>query len=100
MTRRPSRRLTRGALLVAGTAAGLFAMVTPAVASTAGLYCGAGRGATAESAVHAAIEDAENSASGDGLFSCELVGEPEIFEVNDDPYRGDYFRASVNMACE
>ncbi|WP_328885243.1 hypothetical protein [Streptomyces sp. NBC_00316] len=77
----------------------LLASVTPALASSA-LYCGGGYGPTAEIAVRSAIDDARNSASGEGLFRCELVGEPFVAEIFDDPYRGHFFSAGVNMACE
>ncbi|MFE0172361.1 hypothetical protein ACFWZ2_08585 [Streptomyces sp. NPDC059002] len=85
---------------MAGTAAALLAVTAPATASTAALYCGAGRGLTAEAAVQGAIDDARTSASADGKSQCELVGEPQIFEVFDDPNFGHIFRASVNMSCE
>ncbi|MEU7579891.1 hypothetical protein AB0B50_20075 [Streptomyces sp. NPDC041068] len=97
---RATRWTARGGLLAAGTAAALLAVAVPATASTAALYCGAGRGLTAESAIQGAVDDARNSASGDGRFQCELVGAPQIFEVFDDPYFGHVFRASVNMSCE
>ncbi|MEU6003936.1 hypothetical protein [Streptomyces sp. NPDC047197] len=97
---RPTRWTTRGGLLVAGTAAALLAVATPATAGSAALYCGAGRGLTAEAAVQGAIDDAEVSASADGRFHCELDGEPQLFEVFDDPNFGHIFRASVTMSCE
>ncbi|MFE0100642.1 hypothetical protein [Streptomyces sp. NPDC059009] len=96
---RPTRRTTRGSLLVAGTAAALLAVAAPATASTASLYCGAGRGLTAGAAIQGAIDDAQVSASGDGRFECERVGDPQIFEVFDDPNFGHIFRASVTMSC-
>ena len=40
-----------------------------------------------------AIDDAEVSAFGEGLFNCEIVGEPQVW------IDGSKFRASVNMAC-
>lgn len=78
----------------------LLAAMTPALASGALQYCGGGYGPTAEIAVRSAIDDARNSASGDGLFRCELVGEPFVAEIFDDPYRGHFFSAGVTMACE
>lgn len=97
---RPTRWTTRGGLLVAGAVAALLAVATPATAGSAALYCGAGRGPTAEVAVQGAIDDAQVSASGDGRFQCELDGEPQVFEVFDDPNYGHIFRASVIMSCE
>ncbi|MFI5632343.1 hypothetical protein ACIA8E_23795 [Streptomyces sp. NPDC051664] len=89
--------MSRSALIVV-TAAGLPAAVTPAPTSSALLYCGGGYGPTAGTAVRSAIDDAQNSASGDGLFSCELIGEPFVTEIFGAPYRGH--RAGVNVACE
>ena len=99
MTRRPSGRLSRGVVTVAATAACLLAAVAPAMASPA-LYGGGGIGPTAEVAIQTAIADAENSASTDGRFSCVLVGEPLVAHILDDPDRGDFWRASVEMLCE
>lgn len=50
-------------------------------------------------AIQSAIDDAQNSAQEDGLFSCTLVGEPFVAFVENDPWRGDFYRASVNMSC-
>ncbi len=84
------------ASVVAG--ASVLALSVSAAAS-APLYCGGGRGPTADVAIASAIDDAQNSASGDGLFTCVLVGEPQVFQVVNDPLRGTSFRAQVNMAC-
>ena len=75
----------------------VLAVAAGAVASA--IYCGGGRGPTAEVAIQSAIADAENSAQGDGLFTCSLVGEPSMAFVKNDPWRGDFYRASVNMSC-
>jgi hypothetical protein len=79
-------------------AASALALVTSA-ASASGLWCGGGRGPTAEVAIQSAIDDARNSAAGEGLFNCTLVGEPQVFETLNDPNFGHVFRAQVNMAC-
>ncbi|MEV6104109.1 hypothetical protein AB0M28_05245 [Streptomyces sp. NPDC051940] len=92
------RRARRGAFLVAGTAAALLAVAGPAGAVE--VWCGGGIGPTAETAVNAAIDDAITSASWQGPVECELYGEPEVWEVFNDPYRGHFFRASVQMTCE
>jgi hypothetical protein len=92
-TRLISAPLTIGAAAV--TALVMFA----SSASASGLWCGGGRGLTAETAIQRAIEDARTSASGEGLFTCELVGEPQVFETFNDPNFGHIFRAQVNMAC-
>ncbi|MFG2004992.1 hypothetical protein ACGFNU_38195 [Spirillospora sp. NPDC048911] len=94
-----SRRMTRGALLAVGSAAALVAAAGPSLASGA-LYCGAGRGLTRDVAIQSAIDDANVSASSDGRFHCVLDGEPQVFEVFDDPYFGHIFRASVTMNCD
>lgn len=94
-----STRPTRGALFVAGLAAALLSAAAPAMASGTALYCGAGRGPTADIAVQGAIEDARGSARTDGRYSCEPADPPQIFEVFDDPYRGHVFYASVTMNC-
>jgi hypothetical protein len=79
--------------------AALSMLVFSAVASAGAIYCGGGYGPTAEVAIQSAIGDAENSASGDGLFNCTLVGEPTVAFIQNDPNRGDFWRASVNMSC-
>ena len=59
------------------------------------------RGLTAEVAVDGAFDDARNSAQSEGFYgACSLVGEPQIFEVFDDPYFGHIFRAQVTVSCE
>lgn len=88
----------RLALTTGGATIAVLALTTSA-ATASSLYCGAARGLTAEVAIQGAIEDAENSASGDGLFTCTLVGDPQVFETFDDPYFGHLFRASVTMSC-
>ena len=59
--------------LAGATAAPALAQFVPAV------FDGGGSGSTAESAVFAAIDDAQQTASGFGLFTCELVGDPQVF---------------------
>ncbi|WP_344533590.1 hypothetical protein [Streptomyces albiaxialis] len=103
MKRRPSgwttRRARRG-LFLAATVTALLGIASPVLASGSAQYCGAGRGPTADVAVQGAIDDARNSASGDGRSDCELAEQPQIFEVFDDPVFGHVFRASVVMTCE
>ncbi|MFI0451824.1 hypothetical protein [Actinomadura sp. 6N118] len=94
-----SRRMNRGVLLAVGSAAALLGAAGPALASGA-LYCGAGRGLTRDVAIQSAIDDANVSASADGRFHCVLNGQPEVFEVFDDPNFGHIFRASVTMNCD
>ena len=56
-------------------------------------FNGCSFGSTPQRAIEKAIEDAEVSASGEGLFNCELVGEPLVW------WDGLRFRAAVDMAC-
>lgn len=98
MTLRTRFRRIGAPLTVIGASAAAMALFASS-ASAAGFYCGAARGLTAEVAIQGAIDDAQNSASGDGLFNCELIGEPQVFESFNDPYFGHIFRAQVNMDC-
>jgi hypothetical protein len=61
------------------------------------IFDGAGYGSTAESAVRQAIEDAQVTASAYGLYTCELVEEPEVFQQPPGSLRA--FRAHVRMRC-
>jgi hypothetical protein len=91
---------TRLAVLTVGAAVFVLALLaTAASAIASAIYCGGGRGPTAEVAIQSAIDDAQSSAQGDGLFTCTLVGEPLVAFVKNDPWRGDFYRASVNMSC-
>ncbi len=79
----------------------LLAAVTPALAtSSSTVFTGGGRGLTADVAIQGAIDDAEVSASSEGLYDCALVGDPQVFEVFDDPIFGHVFYAQVDMACD
>jgi hypothetical protein len=60
-------------------------------------FDGGGSGPTPETAVQAAIWDAENTASGYGLFTCELVGEPQVFPQPPGSFRA--FSAQVRLHC-
>ena len=70
----------------------VFALTTTS-ANAAALFGGCSFGSTPERAIAKAIDDAEVSASGEGLFNCELVGEPLVW------WDGLRFRAAVDMAC-
>jgi hypothetical protein len=77
-----------------------FAVLVPTVSvASDALYCGSGRGSTVQKAINKAIDDAENSASGEGLFTCTLVGDPIIENLQGNGYSIPFFRASVNMTC-
>jgi hypothetical protein len=94
-----SRARSLGTPLTIGAASVTALVMFASSASASGLWCGGGRGPTADIAIQSAIDDARNSASGEGLFTCELVGEPQVFESFNDPNFGHIFRAQVNMAC-
>jgi len=61
-------------------------------------FTGGGFGPTIETAVRAATEDAENSASSMGFFNCVRFGEPLIFP-GPDPKRHRNFTAEVTVEC-
>ena len=64
-----------------------------------GLFMGGGNGSTPESAVYAAIEDAEACAASVGLYTCTMVGEPEIF-IGTGPKGGIRYTAQVSLDCD
>jgi hypothetical protein len=83
-----------GVRLTMGAASSLTVLALTAVSANAtGLFSGCSFGSTPERAIEKAIDDAEVSASGEGLFNCELVGEPLVW------WDGSTFRAAVDMAC-
>jgi hypothetical protein len=92
-----SRRI--GFPLITGAAAATALFLAASTANASDLWCGGGRGLTAEMAIQRAIDDAEVSASAVGQFNCQLVGEPQVFESFDDPNFGHIFRAQVTMSC-
>jgi hypothetical protein len=80
--------------------AALVAAASPAVAQGGGMFFdGGGYGPTEDIAVQRAIEDAEVSASAYQLYTCELVGEPQIFPGTH-PVRGPVIRAQVRVFCK
>ncbi|RSM59815.1 hypothetical protein DMB66_26570 [Actinoplanes sp. ATCC 53533] len=99
MNPRWSHRAGAGLAAAAGATALVMLVASPATASP--LFCGAGRGLTAQNAIQGAFDDARNSAQSEGYYgACTLSGEPQIFEVFNDPYFGHIFRAQVNVSCE
>jgi hypothetical protein len=92
-------RLAGPGLTAAAGAAALVMLVTsPAMASP--LFCGAGRGLTAQNAIQGAFDDAQNSAQSEGFYgACTLSEEPQVFEIFDDPNFGHIFRAQVTVTC-
>ena len=82
-----------GVPLKMGVASLAVLSLTAVSASASELFNGCSFGSTPERAIEKAIDDAENSASGEGLFNCELVGELLVW------WDGLRFRAAVDMAC-
>ncbi len=82
-----------GVSLTTGAATVTLLAVTAASANAAPLFNGCSFGSTPERAISKAIQDAEYSANGEGLFNCVIVGEPSVWRD------GSMFRASVDMAC-
>ena len=82
-----------GIPLTTGAASVTVLALTAAAANASPLYGGCSWGSTPERAIAKAIDDAEISASGDGFFNCEVVGEPLVWRD------GTIFRAAVDMAC-
>lgn len=99
MSMHANRRIG-AALVVPGMVLFLGLISAPEANSQVGikLFTGGGYGLTPENAVQAAIEDAEASASAEGLYTCELVGEPSVFPRND-PNRGPSFSAEATLGC-
>jgi hypothetical protein len=94
-----SHLVGKGLVAAAGGTALIMLVASPATASP--LFCGAGRGLTAQNAIQGAFDDAQSSAQSVGLYGpCVLSGEPQIFEVFNDPNFGHIFRAQVTVTCE
>jgi hypothetical protein len=85
-------RTLRAAIVALVTGVAVLVVAGVAMAST--LYCGSGRGPTPEYAIKKAIYDAEVSAEGDGLFTCTIVGEPSVWFVPYESYRGAWLLPS------
>jgi len=99
MNRRWGHRTGAGLVVAAGAAALVMLFASPATASP--LFCGAGRGLTAQNAIQGALDDAQNSAQSEGFYgACTMSGEPQIFETFDDPNFGHVFRAQVTVTCQ
>lgn len=88
----------RGGLLAAAV---LLGTTVPSSAGHAAVrfFTGGGFGPTPGTAIQAAIWDAEASAGGEGLYTCELVGEPTVFPQNRRPKGGPAFTAEATLGC-
>ena len=63
-------------------------------------FCGAGRGASEAGALAGAIEDATMSARDTGFHgTCTFAEPPLTMQFFNDPLRGNYWRASVQLHC-
>ena len=70
-------RIIRGLTVAAGGVALAVLAASPAAAGP--LFCGAGRGLTAEVAIQGAFWDAQGSAQSEGYYgACTIVGEPQM----------------------
>jgi hypothetical protein len=70
---------------------------TPFSADVQESFDGGGYGPTADHAVRMAIWDAEISASAYGYYSCDLAGEPMVFQQPPGSLRA--FRAQAMLTC-
>ena len=98
-------RMSTGTLARLGlaAAAGSTALVTllgsPATAYVP-TFCGAGRGPTEAVALYSAVDDATMSARDMGFFGeCTFAEAPLTMFVRNDPLRGNFWRASVQLHC-
>lgn len=99
MNQRWGRRAGAGLTVAAGATAVVMLAASPAMASP--LFCGAGRGPTAQNAIQGAFDDAQTSAQSEGFYgTCTMSGEPQVFETFNDPNFGHIFRAQVTVSCQ
>jgi len=66
--------------------------------ASGGLFQGGGYGPTPAVAIGAATDDARECAASVGLYTCTMVGEPEIF-VGTGPKGGIRYTAQVSLEC-
>jgi hypothetical protein len=89
----------RASLIAASAILCSLGTSSPALAQSDGMFFdGGGSGPTEEIAIERAFNDAEISASASQLFTCEPVGEPQIFPDPDNEF-GRFFRAQVRVFC-
>lgn len=92
-------RMRRITLAIIGAVVLTSAASATLAASGGMLFTGGGFGASREAAIQAAIWDAEASAASEGLFTCQLVGEPEVFPQSNRPKRAPAFTAEATLSC-
>jgi hypothetical protein len=97
MRLRDASRTFRG--LFTAAALMLPLLPSPLTAGDQGkLFTGGASSRTAEGAIRGAIEDAENSAAAEQLYTCALVGKPQVFPRPNDP-NGRVFSAEATVSC-
>ena len=82
-------------------AVGMALWLLPQSSTAAGpvsFFTGGGFGLQPEVAIQAAVWDAEGSASAEGLYTCELVGEPQVF-IHPHPIFGIRYAAEATLGC-
>lgn len=85
--------------IVAGATALVAFLATPATAYIP-TFCGGSRGPTETLAISGAIDDATMSARDMGFFGeCTFAEAPFSQFVLNDPLRGSFWRASVQLHC-
>jgi len=77
---------------------GLVLAPASVLLASGGLFQGGGYGPTPAVAIQAATEDAQACAESVGLYTCTMVGEPEIF-VGTGPKGGVRYTAQVSLEC-
>jgi hypothetical protein len=93
-------RRTGAALAATAVVVSLLAAASSARAASDGmLFTGGGRGPSADVAIRRAIYDATISASAYQLYTCTLVGQPQVYESTNDPNFGHVFRAEATVSC-
>jgi hypothetical protein len=87
-------------LAVTAVVVSLLGAASSATAASDGmLFTGGGRGLSADMAIRRAIADAAASAGAYQLYTCTLVGEPQVLESTNDPNFGHVFRAQATVSC-
>jgi hypothetical protein len=95
-----AHRCRRAALTGVPASLCFLALSWPAVGSQNDMmfFTGGGFGPTVEYAIQSAVWDAEASASGYLMFTCQVVGEPMIFP-GPNSKKGRRFTAEATIGC-
>lgn len=85
---------------IAGGAMALVALFSAPAAASSLIFCGGGRGPTSQTAIDSAVWDAQSSAQDMGFFGpCTFAEPPLVAQFVNDPLRGTFWRASVQLHC-